>query len=154
MRLPKSYIKKYGISKEAWSKYKASLKKPYKKTYKGRSIKTTKRKRKVTRRKKSYRRKRKKTIPILPIVGLAAGLAEPVINMVKDPSPENIKGSLNHIALIYTGFNAIEGKFQPDMLLKGLAPLVAGCVAHKIATAIGINRHFANLPSPLDKLRL
>jgi len=121
------------------------------------STKTKRNVKKVARR-RSYSRKRrrraKKTIPILPIAGLAAGLWEPVSNMVADPSPENIHTSLNHIVASYSGFNVIEGEFQPMMLYKGLMPLVAGLIAHKVAGAMGANKIFANLPSPFDRLRL
>jgi len=118
----------------------------------------TKRNVKKVARRRSYSRKRRrrgpKTIPILPLVGLAVGLAEPVTNIVNDPSPESIKQSLNHIVASYSGFNAIEGQFQPEMMLKGLLPLVGGLLAHKLVSALGGNRAFANLPSPFNKLRL
>lgn len=146
--LPKSIIKKYGISKKAWRIYKASKGKSKSKRS------SPKRKTTVGKRRKKRRRRGPKTIPILPIIGVGVGLAEPVINMVSDPSVETIKNSLNHIGLIYSGFNAIEGQFQPDMLMKGLVPAIAGAVGHKLCNMFGLNRAFANLPSPLNKLRL
>lgn len=171
--LPKSYIKKYGISKRAWREYRKAVPKRGTGLKTGRAGKRRRGKprteaqrrarhnpKKVKRvaRRRSYSRKRRrrgvKTIPILPLVGLAAGLWEPVTNIVNDPSPETIKQSLNHMVTIYSGFNAIDGEFQPQMLLKGLAPLVGGILAHKIVTSLGGNRAFANLPSPLNKLRL
>ena len=113
-----------------------------------------KKKRRYTRRRTKKRRPRKKKIPLAPVFGLVAGLAEPVGNIIADPSAESIKGSLNHLGVIYTGYNAIEGRWQLGMLAKGLGPLVGGILVHKIAGALGVNRVFSNLPSPLNKLSI
>lgn len=65
----------------------------------------------------------------------------------------NIGWALEGIVENYTGFNIYDGTFRIEAA-KGLASAVVGVLAHKVLTMLGVNRAFANLPSPLNKLRL
>lgn len=53
----------------------------------------------------------------------------------------------------YTGYNIYTGNWNIANA-RGLIPAVVGAVAHKVLNMLGVNRSFANLPSPLNKLRL
>lgn len=154
--LPKKYIKQYGISKKAWNVYRADQKKrkvnisPRKSKGRG--------KRKVTRR---YTRKRKRrrtrTIPILPIAGLGAGLIAPTSanpsGLINYLQTKNWKAAINVTATNLTGYIPQKGQWNL-MEAHALHGLILGLVAHKIVSALGGNRVFSNLPSPLNKLRL
>jgi len=104
--------------------------------------------------KKRRRNNSQITIPLAVVAPLAAGLGEPIMNMIADPSPETIKGSLNHIGLIYTGYNAVEGSFQPEMLSRGLVPLVIGALVHKFVggSPLNVNRMLARAKVPFIRI--
>jgi len=54
-----------------------------------------------------------------------------------------------------TGIDVIGGTgWHPEWMGKFWYPVLAGTIGHKIANMIGVNRVFARLPSPLNKLRL
>ncbi len=72
--LPAKYIKKYGMTKKAWSEFRADRGITKKKAVSTKKVK--KRKRKMTKKKKSYRRKSKK-FPISIAVGLGTSLLSP-----------------------------------------------------------------------------
>lgn len=60
---------------------------------------------------------------------------------------------------LVTGFNPIVkmsgGKFDVTLHFpRYLAIMLGGAVASKLASALGVNRYFANMPSPLNKLKI
>ena len=146
--LPKSIAKKYGISKKAWRIYRGRKgSNPKRKTSK-RKVKKTARRRYTRRR----RGRRKKTIPLLPILGVAAGTN--AFGAWGDIMAGNIHGFVEKNIAGFTGFSINTGDFDPMRLMHGLMPAIAGALAHKVLNMLGVNRSFANLPSPLNKLRL
>jgi len=143
--LPKSIIKKYGISKKAWAVYRGSRKGSHKYTI----MKV----RKLARR-RNYSRKRRRrgsrTIPILPIAGVAAGTIEPIRRAMSG----DFEGAIKELVQTTTGVSTEDGTFHPEWLGKFWYPVIAGIVGHKVAGWTGLNRVFSRLPSPLNKLRL
>jgi len=89
------------------------------------------------------RRHRSKTIPILPLVGLAAGMAKPVqVAMSGD-----YMGALAETGARYTGYNFQSGQFDlMYALMNGYLPFVAGCAGHMIAQRLGVNRTISRIP--------
>lgn len=115
--LPKAYIKKWGVSKRAWKEYRAKSLSGTKKSSKKSVRKTAK---------KKGRRRYSMTIPLAPMVGLAAGLASPIDRAIKG----NIPGAVNDLKYNYLGLTA-DNRFDFNGLMKGLVPLVAGLLVHK-----------------------
>ena len=120
------------------------------------AVKTTS-KRKVKRklaRKNKNRRKSQMTIPLAIVAPLAAGIGPSVASIIADPSPENVAGTLNHLALIYTGYNAIDGVFDMGALAKGLFPLIAGGLVHKFVggAPLNLNRMLAAAKVPFIRI--
>lgn len=157
--LPKSYIKKYGISKKAWREYRKS---------KGRSSRTRRvspspRRTGVRRLTRRYRRKRRRrsprTIPILPIGGALVGATVPsewsggntVISRLMEG---NFVDAAKIAQAHYLGIDPYDGKFKIELAAHGWVPIIVGGIMHKAANMLGINRHMSRLPSPLNKLRL
>ena len=130
----------------------ASTKKSKKSSNPRSSKKKTGKVKKMT--KKKRRRNNSITVPLAIIAPLAAGLAEPISNMVFNPTPETITGSLNHIGVIYTGYNAVEGSFQPEMLNRGLLPLIIGAIVHKFVggAPLNVNRMLARAKVPFIRI--
>ena len=145
--LPKSYIKQYGISKRAWKEYRKSKKRTTSRTRRASPSRRTG-VRSLTRRKR--RRRASRTIPILPIAGLAAGVAEPVKRMVSG----DIEGGLVELVQRTTGVSTVDGTFHPEWLKSFWVPVIVSIIGHKVANMTGLNRIFSRLPSPLNKLRL
>lgn len=142
--LPKSYIKKYGISKKAWKEYRKSKSKGRRKT-------NPKKVRNLPRRRYTRRRRRRnpRTIAIAPVLGLVGGLQDPIQRAVGG----DYMGALHEARNIITGFDEFGG-WNPQWMAKFWGPVLGGVLMHKVANMLGVNRQFAKLPSPLNKLRL
>lgn len=109
------------------------------------------------RRGRSYRKKH--TIPVLPVLGTTASvLLMPRRNGAASALNELQAGRFDNAAFIalqnLTGYSAFEKEWKWENLAHGWTPILAGILGHKVAGWLGINRQFANLPSPLNKLRL
>jgi len=121
--LPKSIIKKYGISKKAWS------------VYRGRKRKTSRtRKTKVTRRKgvrRMARRKRRrggKSITQQAFKWIRVGaLVAPAVAVAVGPGSQH--GKARTIIHKYTGFNIDDQSFNIERLLQGWGPYLGAVVA-------------------------
>lgn len=113
-------------------------------------------KRKVKRKlaKKNKRRNNQMTIPLAIVVPLAAGIGPSVAAIMRDQSPENVAGTLNHLTMIYTGYNAMAGNFEMGALAKGLLPLIAGGLVHKFVggAPLNINRILAAAKVPFIRI--
>jgi len=150
--LPIAYIKKWGISKKAWREFrKGTLTKgvPTRKFTSSRVKKLTKRSVKTMTRRKRGRGKRKFTLPIAPIVGLAAGLAAPVKDLM-DGEPEY---AMNKLKYSYLGLTP-DNVFKPEALMSGLVPLVVGCLVHKFVggAPLNLNRMLASANVPVIRI--
>lgn len=147
--LPKSIIKKYGISKKAWSVFRSRKNKGTKRSSKTRRKSNPKRRIKRVARKKRSRRY-SMTIPLAPIAGLAAGLAEPAQKIIGG----DLAGGLNLIGCNYTGYDAYSGSFNLDHLKRGLLPLIVGLLVHKFVggAPLNLNRVLARAKVPFIRL--
>lgn len=139
--LPKSYIKKYGISKKAWREFRKS-----------KSRKVTKRKKNNPKRsgKKTTRRRNSFTIPLGPVLGLAAGMAGPIKKLIDG----EVEAAMEIAVENYTGFNIPQQKWNPTSLGRGLIPLVLGLVVHKFVggAPLNLNRTLARANVPLIRI--
>lgn len=146
--LPKSYIKKYGISKRAWREYRKA--KGGSRTPRTRRTRRTG-VRRLGRRRYTRRRRRRnpRTIAIAPVLGLVGGLQDPIQRAVAG----DYMGALHEARNIITGFDEFGG-WNPQWMTKFWGPVIGGVLMHKVANFIGVNRQFAKLPAPLNKLRL
>lgn len=152
MKLPKSYIKKYGISKTAWSKYKSSLKKPKRRTTKKKVIRVsrpkTKRKTMAKRRRKKKTYRRRNRLAIAPTIGALSSIAKTAPSgrtIIQDVMKGDIEGLMYDAREIFTGIDA-QGGFHWDWVATTYLPMVAGVVAHRLANAIGVNTYMRQIP--------
>jgi len=155
--LPKSIIKKYGISKKAWAVFRGqkSSKSSNPRPKKARKVKN------VVRRRYSRKRKRRaRTIPLLPVIGAVGSF---FVGASDRTSPaEGLKrvlqgdtGMAPHmmadIMCTYVGYDPRDGSWR---IPSGTVVIGGTLLAHKIMNMLGANRVFANLPPPLNKVRL
>ena len=107
------------------------------------------RKKTIARRKKG-RRSRQFTIPIAPVVGLAAGMAEPVSLLISG----DIENAANAASLNYTGYDIKAKTFNFDRLKGGLVPLIVGMLVHKFVGGppLNMNRMLANARVPFIRI--
>lgn len=89
--------------------------------------------------KKKRRRSRSMTIPLAPVAGLAAGVAEPIAYAMKG----DVVQAFNHLSRNYTGVDIGSGSFSVDRLKKGLVPLVIGLLVHKFVGGAPLNANKA-----------
>ena len=137
--LPKSYIKKWGISKLAWRKFRAgALTKGIRTRTK--AIKRRIRRSRRTRRKnpgrkrvvrRMARRKRRRggksmTRTAFKLVRLAALGAPALAHATSSASTDD---KIKHIIMDYTGYNLYSYKWQPEKLLRGWGAYLGACLA-------------------------
>ena len=162
-RLPKSYITKYGITKNAWNKYKASLKK--RKTKKTSTSKKTTRTRSRSRAKTINNTNSKPpfTIPFALAGGALAGhFVRPYANWVA-PIPGIIQGiqerSIPRIrqafgtgVLNYTGWR--KDNHSLDLAAaKGLHGELIGFAVHEVVgKRLGVNRRLGQARIPVVRI--
>ena len=145
--LPKSYIKKYGISKKAWREY-HKKKKP-----RSRKVTKPKKRRRVNRtarRKRKGRRRYSMTIPVAPVLGLVAGMANP-IQLAMAGQPEL---ALKDALWKYTGWNSDANKWEWGGMIQGVGPLIAGLLVHKFVGGPPLNLNKILAQSRVPFLRL
>jgi len=147
--LPKSIIKKYGISKKAWAvfrgqKSKGSTPRPKK----ARKVK------KVARRRYSRKRSRRSggmTVPLAVVGGLGAGLARPIKTYI---DTGDLQLAAWQLVEGYTGYYVGEGNWDMKRLQYGLVPLVAGALVHKFVggSPLNVNRILAAAKVPFIRI--
>ena len=163
--LPRSYIAQArrelgsgasvsSVFKRAWKLYKGS--KVYS-ALSGRrktSRKTKKRSvRSLSRRKKRY--SRKMTIPLAAVGGALAGVIITPPGASTNPLDLLMKGKwdlgLKHMLWNYTGYNPYNDTWN-IMDARGLHVALAGILAHKVASLLGINRVLGRSRVPLIRI--
>ena len=99
--------------------------------------------------KKNKKGKRTFTIPIAPIVGLAAGLAGPIKDLM-DGEPEY---AVNKLKYSYLGLDE-NNKFKVEALMSGLVPLIMGGLVHKFigGPPLNLNRMLAQANVPIIRI--
>jgi len=161
--LPRSYIKKASrelgkgaswssVFKRAWQLYKGSKVHQAIKSSRKSNPKKTKRRRgglKMTRRKR--RRSRSLTIPLAPIAGLIAGIAEPINYAIQG----DYNSAMEVVVRNYTGYSMQHKSFNPvEYLPRGLLPLIGGLLVHKFVggSPLNLNRILARNKVPLIRI--
>jgi hypothetical protein len=88
------------------------------------------------------------TIPVAALAGFVplAG------NAIKDFKDGGVTVLGKGLVLRTTGMNTDTGKWMPEYLMQGLGPIVAGVLAHKLASKLGVNRALANAGVPLLRI--
>ena len=107
---------------------------------------------------KKSRRRGRRTIPILPLVGIGVGLTSPEYggkSVIDDLLTQNFGqyGIMHALVGNFTGYDTVTGRFD-IMRAKGLQAVVVGSIAHKALGWLGVNRMFSRAPSPLNKFSL
>jgi hypothetical protein len=153
--LPKSYIKKYGISKKAWAEYRNDQKKS--KVKASPKTKTKKSgKRTYMARKQKTRRKRSFTLPlglIAPTIGLVLRRNPSGSSLLERVTSGDWKG-LGYDLQEMVGIEGTSGKFRLDYLFNTIAPFIAGGLVHKFVggAPLNINRKLANAGIPILRI--
>lgn len=113
-----------------------------------RVTKTARRRRYYPRR--TRRRSSQMTIPIAPVAGLVAGLAEPADYLIKG----DMKNAMLKLCKNYTGYNYEVGLWSPEDLKRGLLPLVVGLLVHKFVGGppLNLNRMLGRAKVPLIRI--
>ena len=125
--LPKSLIKKYGITKKAWRIFRG--RKAKKRTSKTRrSSKPKKRRRYVTRPRKKRRSGGGRNLAgtAMKWIRITALVAPAIHSAIGGGTPEQ---KLNEAMRKYTGFNAADGSFDWTWLSKGWGPYLGAVLA-------------------------
>jgi hypothetical protein len=93
---------------------------------------------------RGYRRyMRNKQVPVLPLLGLGAGLIAPAQLALSG----DYAGALAETGARYTGYNFQSKQFDfMYALMNGWLPFLAGVVGHYVANKVGLNRHIKKLP--------
>lgn len=120
--LPKSIIKKYGITKKAWQVYRE-----------GSSKSSTKKKARKTARKKTKRRYGM-TIPLAPTIGLVAMFREPIAAAMSGQTDEIIPSLVWNVIGVDSA-----GRFDMGKLISNVTPLIAGLLIHKFVGGAPLN---------------
>lgn len=94
---------------------------------------------------KRRRRRPKTTIPVLMMAGMMPYLGNTVNDVKSMGFSQGLKSSVKYVI----PFDPATGKWTAAHLGGGLYPMIAGMAAHKIATALGINRILATARVPL-----
>ena len=126
------------------------------------SSRSSKRRRSSPRRKSSRRsvrkvgRRSRKTIPLAPVLGIAAGF----VSSTTGPSPVqyfmdgNIEYALAALSQNYLGYDPICGDFNIKRMASGLLPAVIGLLVHKFVGGppLNLNRTLAAAGVPLFRI--
>jgi len=100
--------------------------------------------------KKKNRRNRQMTIPLAPMCGLFAGMADGIGAAMRGDYENAINWTVAH----YTGYEPWSGQWNPEQLKRGLLPLVAGLLVHKFigGAPLNLNRILAAAKVPLIRI--
>lgn len=162
--LPKSLIKKYGISKKAWRIHKAGKKRPKRARARTSRVSNPKTKRRKTRRmarRKKKRGKRGFTVPLsivapivaIPFVPSKEGWASPL----EDAQKKNWKAVGAHLVNGFQPFfevqdpNTFKGNFGFH-IPRYIAMLTGGVLTHMVASKLGINRAIGRAGVPVIRV--
>jgi len=133
--LPKSLIKKYGISKKAWRVFRGRKKKPRSRVS---NPKTKRRTRNLARRKKRRRGGKSLQTTIFKWLRIGALVAPGAVAVIKGNTLEE---KLTYPLAKYTGYEAWNQKFNLMQLVEGYGPFLATTlVTALIPKIVGIIR--------------
>ena len=84
------------------------------------------------------------TVPIAVVAGFGPMLSD----VLHGYQTGGIKSASNDLLANVTGYDARAGKWDFQLLAKGMGPVLAGFVVHKFAGKLGINRAMAKAGIP------
>jgi len=154
-RLPKSIIKKYGITKKAWRVFRSRKRSTTRASPKS---KPKKRRRNLARKRKRRRtRTRDKRIPILVTgAGAVKSLVEPIFGNDSWSGAKafaeagDIEGAVKEFLGCnlhnFTGYRITDGQFDFQKPLQTYTLLITAWVGSKLATKFGVNRALKRVP--------
>lgn len=148
--LPKSIIKKYGITKKAWRIYRGTQKATTKKSTSKKSTKKSGGKKRMG--------NRKFTLPMSIVAPLAASFfTRGRTGWSSSPAEEIMAGrykqAVNHLVSGWTGFVLPGGPFWDPINSMGYAKMLfVGALVHKAAGYFGINRILARNKIPVIRV--
>lgn len=93
------------------------------------------------------------TLPLAPLVGLAAGLSYPVDRALQGKWV-GTDSFLDNLAYNYTGYIPSEMRWDGMGLLRGVVPLVAGLMVHKFVGGKPLNFNGMLAKSKVPFLRI
>jgi len=151
--LPKSIIKKYGITKKAWQVFRGGKSKsrgnPRRSSPRPKTRAKPKRRRTYLARKKSSR-SRKITIPLAPIIGIVAapGISKAIPRFLAG----DVEGGLNYLKEVVGIWP--DGTFHMGTLMDNVTPMVAGLLIHKFVggAPLNLNRMLASANVPFLRI--
>lgn len=85
-------------------------------------------------------------------VAVLAGFAPLAYQTYRSYQENGVDGASQALVALTTGYSRWEGAWKAEYLMKGMAPIVAGVLIHKLAGKFGINRALANAGVPLLRL--
>lgn len=135
--LPKSIIKKYGISKRAWAEYRKAKGKSKKRTTKQRTTKRTAKRRATKPKGVRKMGKRKTKIPLFTIAGIIGAPA------VRNTIQAAVSGNIAGIPQALAGLAGVSsGRFNMAEAAANIVPIVGGALMSKFigGDPIGLNR--------------
>ena len=100
--------------------------------------------------KRRRRRNNKITIPLAPIIGIAAGVAEPLGYIIGG----NVSTGMEYLKRNYLGLTGPNNEFKIENLMHGLFPLVMGALIHKYVggAPLNLNRMLASANVPFVRI--
>jgi len=127
-KLPKAYIKKWGISKLAWQKFRAKALSTVKRRTRRKTPKRTTKRRRKSNPKKGGNRKMGKnsTQKLFKTLRIGSLIAPAVFRALE---PRSGADKLKHAAMDYSGFNFYTGAWEPHRMLNGWGPYAGTCAA-------------------------
>ena len=84
---------------------------------------------------KKKKRRYSMTIPLAPIIGLAAGMAKPAQKLMAG----DIEGAIEELSWNYLGYSPARKQFDITALVNGTLPLVVGLLVHKFVGGAPLN---------------
>jgi len=94
------------------------------------------------------RRAAKMSIPVAVLAGF--------VPMATDVWHGYTTGGLKNAGIsavaMTTGYDAANKKWSLELLMRGMGPVVAGIIAHKLANRLGVNRALAKAGVPLLRI--
>lgn len=88
------------------------------------------------------------TIPVAAV----AGFVPLALNVFNGAKTGGINGAGFELVRGTTGYNWQAGRWEWQAMFRGLAPIVAGLVVHKVANRIGANRALARAGVPFIRI--
>lgn len=98
--------------------------------------------------KRHYRARGGVTVPL----AVLAGFVPLGLNVYNGAKSGGINGAGFELVRGTTGFNWQAGRMEWPALMRGLGPILAGFLVHKVANRLGVNRALASARVPLIRI--